>query len=301
MAPHRRVHGVLLLDKPAGITSNAALRAVQRRYGAERAGHTGTLDPLATGLLPLCFGDAARFAHLLLDADKSYRARVRLGSTTSTGDLEGEVTSRLPVTATRADVEAVLPQFTGEIAQIPPMYSALKKDGRPLYELARAGLEVARAPRQVWIAELVLTDMAGDEFELIVTCGKGTYVRTLAEDIGRALGCGACLAALRRTRVGGFTLDQNAHQLQDLESMSEAERNSALLPPDALAAGLPRFELDALQASRIAHGQAIDLARAAERGIARIYGPDLRFLGLGEVTAPGRIEPRRLVSGLLAR
>ncbi len=204
----RAVHGVLLLDKPAGSSSNAALREAQRLYGAAKAGHTGTLDPLATGLLPACFGEATQFSHLLLDSDKAYRASMRLGMTTSTGDLEGAVTSRAPVTVSREDVAAAARRFVGEIMQVPPMYSAIKQGGEPLYRLARAGLDVPRAPRAVVIRELAVLAMAGAEVELAVTCSKGTYIRVLAEDIGRALGCGACLAALRRTGVGGFALDR---------------------------------------------------------------------------------------------
>ncbi|MCC7487919.1 MAG: tRNA pseudouridine(55) synthase TruB [Burkholderiales bacterium] len=291
----RGVSGVLLLDKPAGVTSFAALRAARRLAGAGKAGHTGTLDPLATGLLPCCFGEATRFSHVLLDAEKSYRALVRLGLTTATGDLEGVRTGGgNPGTITRAAVEAVLPRFTGAIEQVPPMYSALKKDGEPLYRIARAGREVERAPRRVVVSTLSLAAMSGDEVELEVTCSKGTYVRVLAEDIGRELGCGACLAALRRTAVGAFELSA-AVTLPELEAMSAVERAARLLPPDALLAALPRCDLDAEQARRVARGQAVGHGAAASAGLARLYGPDRRFLGLGEVLEAGRIVPRRLV------
>ena len=292
----RQVHGVLLLDKPAGMSSHTALRAAQRLYGAAKAGHTGTLDPLATGLLPACFGDATRFSHLLLDSDKAYRAGVRLGMTTATGDLEGEVTSRAPVTVSRDQVEAAIRRFVGASMQVPPMYSAIKQDGEPLYKLARAGLEVPRAPRAVTIREISLLGMSGQELDLAVTCSKGTYIRVLAEDIGHELGCGACLSALRRTGVGGFALDRGALTLSELEAMAPAERDAALLPPDALLASLPQFDLDAEQARRLLHGQTVEPTGAPGAGLARVYGPGRRFLGLAEVTGQGRVVPRRLLS-----
>jgi tRNA pseudouridine55 synthase len=295
-APRRDVHGVLLLDKPAGMSSHAALRAAQRLYGAAKAGHTGTLDPLATGLLPACFGDATRFSHLLLDSDKAYRAGVRLGMTTATGDLEGEVTGRAPVAVSREQVEAVMRRFLGVSMQVPPMYSAIKQDGEPLYKLARAGLEVPRAPRAVTIREISLLGMSGHELYLAVTCSKGTYIRVLAEDIGRELGCGACLSALRRTGVGAFALDRGALTLSELEAMAPAERDAALLPPDALLASLPQFDLDAEQARRLLQGQAVERAGVPGAGLARVYGPGRRFLGLAEVTGQGRVVPRRLLS-----
>ena len=289
----RDLDGVLLLDKPAGITSNAALRVAQRLYAATKAGHTGTLDPLATGLLPLCFGEATKFSHVLLDAEKTYRARVKLGVTTTTGDLEGEVITRAPVAVEKDRLGDVLARFAGEIMQVPPMYSAIKKDGQPLYRLARAGQELPRTPRKVVVRELVLLDFAGDELELSVICSKGTYIRVLAEDIGRELGCGACLSALRRTAVGGFGLDA-AVALPQLEALAPAGRDALLLPPDALVSALPRLDLDAEQARRIASGQALDGVGAKAWGLMRIYGPDHRFLGLAEAMAPGRVVPRRL-------
>jgi tRNA pseudouridine55 synthase len=289
----RDLDGVLLLDKPAGVTSHTALRLAQRLYGAAKAGHTGTLDPLATGLLPACFGEATKFSHVLLDADKTYHARVKLGVTTTTGDLEGEVTGRAPAAVARDEVEAVIARFVGEIMQVPPMYSAIKKDGQPLYRLARAGQELPRTPRKVVVRELVLLGIAADELELTVTCSKGTYIRVLAEDIGRQLGCGACLSALRRTAVGTFRLE-GAVTLAQLEALAPADRDALLLPPDALLSALPRLDLDADQARRIASGQALDGVGAPDRGLMRVYGPDHRFLGLVEATALGRVVPRRL-------
>lgn len=290
----RNVSGVLLLDKPCGVTSHTALRIAQGLYAASKAGHTGTLDPLATGLLPACFGDATRFAHILLDAGKTYRASVRLGTTTTTGDLEGEVTSRLPVTVTREDVVTVLQRFVGEILQVPPMYSAIKKDGQPLYKLARAGHVVPRAPRKVVVTELSLTGMTERELDLQIACSKGTYIRVLAEDIGRELGCGACLSALRRMSVGSLALADGAHPLPALEAMTPDQRDAILLPPDALLASLPRYDLDAGEVRRITSGQSVERAGIPGTGLTRVYGPDRRFLGLAEVTDLGRIVPRRL-------
>src|SRR4051812_47701901 len=206
--PARDVDGVLLLDKPSGISSNAALQSARRLFAARRAGHTGTLDPMATGLLVLCFGEATKFSGALLDADKAYAARVRLGARTSTGDAEGEVIERREVRAGPAQIEAALARFRGGIEQVPPMHSAIKHLGRPLYAYARKGETVERSARRVVIRELVLEGMSGEEIDLRVACSKGTYIRTLAEDIGEALGCGGHLSALRRTAVGPFPLGQ---------------------------------------------------------------------------------------------
>lgn len=292
----RSIDGVLLLDKPSGITSHTAVQKARRLFCARKAGHTGTLDPLATGLLPVCLGEATKFSRLLLDADKTYLATIRLGITTTTGDLEGEVTGRAPVTVAREAAEAVLGRFVGEILQVPPMYSAIKQGGQRLYKLARAGREAPRAPRKVFVRDLGLSMFAGTELEVRVTCSKGTYVRVLAEDIGRELGCGACLSGLRRTAVGGFSLASGAVTLEQLEASTPETRDALLRPVDALAASLPRFDLDAGEAERLQRGQPVELAEAQAAGLARIYGPDREFLGLAEVTAPGCIVPRRLKS-----
>jgi tRNA pseudouridine55 synthase len=292
--PWRAVDGVLLLDKPGGISSNAALQVVRRLFRAEKGGHTGTLDPMATGLLPVCLGEATKFSHLLLDADKRYLASVQLGVTTTTGDLEGEIVRRNPVSVSRDEAEAVLGRFRGPIQQIPPMYSALKHRGQPLYKLARAGGEIPRAPRSIIIHSLSLMRIEGDQLQLAVNCSKGTYVRALAEDIGNALGCGACLAGLRREGVGSFTLSGRALTLEQVELLAPAERDALLLPADALVAGLPRLDLDAGEALRLIHGQSVERAGARMAGLARIYGPNGEFLGVVEVTPPGRIVPRRL-------
>ena len=290
------VDGVLLLDKPQAISSNAALRTAQRLFGASKAGHTGTLDPLATGLLPVCFGEATKFSQVLLHAEKTYLARVLLGLTTSTGDLEGEVTGRAPVAADRSAVEAVLQHFIGEIMQIPPMYSAIKKDGQPLYKLARAGRAMPRTPRKVVVSNLSILGLSGPEIELLVTCSKGTYIRVLAEDIGRELGCGGCLSALRRTAVGRFTVDEGAVTLQQLEALTPQRRAALLLPSDTLVASLPRFDLDAEQVRRIMRGQALDEVAGLAPGLTRIYGPEREFLGLAEAMDRGRMVARRLRS-----
>ena len=227
----RRLDGVLLLDKTRGLSSNAALQRAKRLYRAEKAGHTGTLDPLATGLLPICFGEATKFAQLLLDADKTYVATLRLGLTTTTGDAEGEVLATRPVVSSADELKAMLPRFVGRIAQVPPRHSALKRDGRKYYEYAREGLEIVRTAREVEVRDIVLTSWRAPEVELRVHCGKGTYIRALAEDIGEALGCGAHLAALSRTGAGEFAL---AHAIT-LDALAELSEAISLARADALA------------------------------------------------------------------
>jgi tRNA pseudouridine55 synthase len=295
-AGQRAIDGVLLLDKPAGITSSAAVQAVRRLFAAAKAGHTGTLDPLATGLLPVCLGEAAKFAHVLLDADKTYGATVRLGTTTATGDLEGEVTGRKPVSVDRRELESVLERFVGAIQQVPPMYSAIKRGGQPLYKFARAGQVLPRIPRDVFIRRLALIGFAGEELTVSVTCSKGTYIRVLAEDIGRELGCGACLAALRREGVGDFSLSGDTVTLERLESMTAAERDALLLAPDAMVASLPRIDLDAVEALRLRQGRSVERSAGEAAGLARAYGPGRDFLGVVEVTSPGLMVARRLRS-----
>ena len=294
--PRRRVDGVLLLDKDLGLSSNAALQQVKRLFRAEKAGHTGTLDPLASGLLPICFGEATKFAHMLLEADKTYVATVRLGVTTTTGDAEGEVLKRQDVSVTRAELEAILPRFVGRIAQIPPRHAALKYQGRNYYEYAREGVEIPRAAREVTIESLTLQAWTHPDFELMIRCGKGTYVRVLAEDIGSALGCGAHLAALRRLETGGLTLEASSTRA-DLAALSEEERDALLLPCDTLVAALPRIDLDAVEATRLAHGQAI--ARAALHDTSyRVYAEDV-FAGIASAI-DGTLRPRRLTSSAVS-
>jgi len=287
------VDGVLLLDKPVGTSSSAAVGKVRWLLAARKAGHTGTLDPLASGLLPLTLGEATKFSADLLDADKSYLARVRFGVTTATGDAEGEVTARNPVAFGRGELDAALRGFTGEILQVPPMHSALKRQGRPLYELARAGEVVERAPRRVRIGRLALLALEGGEALLSIDCSKGTYVRVLAEDLGAALGCGAHLAGLRRTRVGPLSLD-DAVSIGELEALDLAARRARLLPADALLAGLPSVELDERDAGRFAHGQRLPLAVAAAPRV-RVYGRDARLLGTASIDEHGVLAPQRLL------
>jgi len=292
-APRRRVDGVLLLDKPTGMTSNTALQVARRLLNAEKAGHTGTLDPLATGLLPLCFGEATKFAGELLDADKSYRATLRLGITTDTADAEGRVLLTRPVAVTVDQLQAALADFAGEIEQVPPMHSALKRDGKPLYEYARAGIELERAPRRVVIHALRLLAFAGDTAEIEVDCSKGTYVRTLAADIGERLGCGAHLTALRRTRIASLEVG-TAVTLAELEGLPLDRRDALLAPADALLAELPRAELGVADTARVQHGQAVRWNGHAG-GRWRLYGAE-RFLGVGLLGADGWLQPRRLVA-----
>ena len=294
-AARRAVSGVLLLDKPAGITSHSAVQKVLRLLNAAKGGHTGTLDPLATGLLPVCLGEATKFAHLLLDADKTYLATIRLGVRTVTGDLEGEIIERAAANVDMDRARAALERHTGEILQVPPMYSALKHKGTPLYKHARAGREIEREPRKVVVSRLELIEMGREELTVRVSCSKGTYVRVLAEDIGRALDCGGCLAALRRECVGGFEVSASA-TLDRLEELGTKERDALLLPCDALVASLPRLELDAHGSRRLSQGQPIEHMEALTTGLARIYGPDREFLGVAEVASPGRIIPRRLTA-----
>lgn len=299
-APRRRVDGVLLLDKPAGMSSNAALQAARRLFNAEKSGHTGTLDPMATGLLPLCFGEATKFSGMLLDADKTYEATVRLGIVTTTADAEGEVIATHPVAVGEAGVRAVLERFIGEIEQVPPMYSALKHQGKPLYALAREGIEVERQARRVTIHAIELLSWQSEHFDLRVTCSKGTYIRTLAADIGTALGCGAHLASLRRTRVGAVDIAQ-AVTLDTLENMPTEARDRLLMPVDALVADLPGVMLSADEAAQLLRGQAIrwpgegQPGQRRSFGLYRIAGPR-GFIGLGEYCADGRFRPRRLIS-----
>lgn len=290
----RPVHGVLLLDKPAGFSSNQALQRAKHLFSAAKAGHTGNLDPFATGLLPVCFGEATKFSQTLLDADKIYRATLKLGVTTTTGDTEGEITSQAPVNVDQKQMESAIQAFLGEIQQLPPMHSALKHQGKPLYEYARAGIDIERKVRTIHIHSIALERLEGDEAEIVVSCSKGTYIRVLAEDIGRTLGCGAHLIALRRLNTGGFSL-QHALTLEQLENMSAAQRDAQLLPVDSLLQNLPEVELDANSAHYFRQGQAIWKSGINQPGMLRVYQTGRLFLGLGENMQDGQIAPRRLV------
>ncbi len=287
----RKIHGVLLLDKPQGVTSNRCLQVVRRLFNANRAGHTGSLDPMATGLLPVCFGEATKFAQFGLDADKSYVARAKLGVVTETGDADGQVVDRQAVPVlTESALVATLAQFTGEIQQVPSMYSALKYQGRPLYEYARKGVEVPREARPVTIHSLDLIALEGDEIEFSVRCSKGTYIRTLAEDIGKSLGCGAHLIKLRRTAVRDFDLAQTV-TVEDIEALIEQRASESdfevldklLLPVDALVGNLPKIVLDFHQTESLLHGQKVRIAQDLTEGDRyRLYSAqDSRFIGLG--------------------
>jgi tRNA pseudouridine55 synthase len=287
----RRVDGVLLLDKPPGMSSNDALQKARRLFSAEKAGHTGTLDPMATGLLPLCFGEATKFSADLLAADKTYVATLRLGACTDTGDAEGRITAEFPVNVDETAFRQILPAYTGRISQVPPMYSALKRDGKPLYELARQGIEVEREARGVVIHVLELLHFAGLEATVRVRCSKGTYIRTLAEDIGKALGCGAHLTALRRTEVGDLVLPK-ALTLAEIEACEESARGALLLPVDSLLQGLPAVALEGDAVSRFSHGNPV----AAEvSGLCRVYAEG-QLLGLGLGHTDGQVHPKRLVA-----
>lgn len=292
--PKRSISGVLLLDKPVGYSSNQALQRAKHMFTAAKAGHTGNLDPFATGLLPICFGEATKFSQTLLDADKVYRAVLKLGITTTTGDTEGEVTSHVPVHLTCEQVEHAVISFLGPITQIPPMYSALKHQGKPLYEYARSGVEIERKARDVQIHEIRLVQFAGDEVEIFVNCSKGTYIRVLAEDIGKKLGCGAHLIVLQRLETGGFRL-QDAYTLAQLEAMSTSERDGRLLPVDVLLQGLPAVDLDDVGAHYFRQGQAIWKSGIQQSGLLRVYAPHGVFLGLAENVGDGRIAPRRVL------
>ncbi len=292
----RAVSGVVLLDKPRGISSHSALQKVKRLFQAAKAGHTGTLDPLATGLLPVCLGEATKFSQGLLDADKVYQAVLKLGTTTSTGDAEGEITSARKVAVSRAQIEAALQGFIGNISQTPPMFSALKHQGKPLYVLAREGKSVERQTRQIRITSLQLDAFTGeDELTVTVYCSKGTYIRVLAEDIGKALGCGAHLLALRRVGVGSFSLE-HALTLQRLEAMSLDERDARLLPVDSLLRGLPEICLDDSASGCFQRGHEVAKENVPVTGIARIYDIKQRFIGIGEITQDGRVRPKRLLA-----
>lgn len=297
----RRVTGILLLDKPLGLTSNAALQRVKSLYRAAKAGHTGSLDPLATGLLPCCLGDATKFSAFLLDADKRYRFRVRLGVTTATADAEGEVLETRPLEGIdEARVRETLRGFLGAIDQLPPMYSAVKHQGQRLYKLARQGVEVERQTRRIEIFSLDLRSFDLPEIELDVHCSKGTYVRTLAEDIGRELGCGGHVSQLRRTGVGPYvepaasfvTLDQVASMAED---ETPQRLDDLLLPLDSALGHWPAVTLSSDAAFYLGQGQAVLIPRAPTEGLVRLYDPASRFVGVGAILDDGKVQPKRLI------
>lgn len=294
----RAVSGILILDKPLEFSSNGALQKVRWLLNAEKGGHTGSLDPLATGVLPLCFGEATKFSRYLLDADKTYEADIRLGVTTDTADAEGQVLETRAVNVDTAAVEAVLPQFRGDILQVPPMYSALKKDGQPLYKLARAGEVVERKARPVHIYRLELLSLEADLLRISVSCSKGTYIRTLAEDIGRELGCGAHVAGLRRTQAGPFDLSQSV-TLNQLIALQEAQGSEALdqflLPSDSGLLDWPLVQLTENSCFYWQNGQPVRAPGAPASGLLRVYNHQNEFIGVAEIDDDGLVAPRRLV------
>jgi tRNA pseudouridine55 synthase len=297
----RNVSGILLLDKPAGITSNGALQRVKSLFYAQKAGHTGSLDPLATGILPICLGEATKFSGFLLNADKSYLAECQLGVVTRSGDSEGEVVREQPVEGVDEErIRAVLQQFEGEIEQIPPMHSAVKVDGQPLYKLAHQGIEIEREPREVTIygLEFVSYDRESERMVIQVHCSKGTYVRTLVEDIGEQLGCGAHVTALRRTTLGPY-LEQDLLTLEQLEQMYQEDKFSMdqqLLPLESAVGDYEAVTLDADSSYYIRQGQPVQISGAPDEGWVRIYSAQEQFIGVGEIDRDGRVAPRRLVA-----
>jgi tRNA pseudouridine55 synthase len=294
----RDVHGIVLLDKPKGYTSNQALQRVKYLFRARKAGHTGSLDPLATGLLPLCFGEATKVSGFLLDADKHYRTVCRLGVTTETGDAEGAVLRERPVPALdTATIEAALAPFRGPICQVPPMYSALKHQGQRLYDLARKGEEVERAPRDVTIHGLTCLSASEDTLVLDVRCSKGTYIRTLVEDIGERLGCGAHVIELRRLGLSPFDESEmvTLEQIEEKAQEGDAALDALLTPIDSALSHWPAVTLDRDSAWYVGQGQAVFVPGAPTAGMVRIYGPGGTFLGMGGILDDGRVAPRRLI------
>lgn len=300
----RPLDGILVLDKPPGLSSNRALQQAKHLYFAAKAGHTGSLDPLATGVLPLCFGEATKFSQYLLDADKAYESTFVLGVATASGDADGEVREeRSAANMTQADVAQALTAFEGEIEQVPSMYSAIKQNGQPLYKLARQGIEVEREARRVVITELRLEAFRGGdrpEVDVYLECSKGTYVRSLAEDLGQALGCGAHVSALRRTKAGPFGLE-HSHSLAILEALKARDElqqmDGLLCPPDAALGELPLVQLSESGGFYMRQGQAVMVPNAPRDGIVRVALETGEFLGVGEILDDGRVAPRRLVVG----
>lgn len=292
----RKVDGLLLVDKDTGITSNASLQKAKRLFRASKAGHTGSLDPLASGLLPVCLGEATKLSGFLLGSDKRYSVKIRLGVTTTTADSDGEVVETRPVPELDVDnLERMLNQFRGDIQQVPPMYSALKHKGQRLYELARNGVQIELEPRPVTIHELRLLTCEADYLELDVRCSKGTYIRSLAEDIGKQLGCGGHVTRLRRTAVGNLDIN-SASTISSLESQTEAQQLQQLLPMELMVAHLPEIQLDTGLGQLVRYGQAVKVLTELAEGWVRLYSKPDGFMGLGEILEDGRVAPRRLIN-----
>ncbi|GLP97015.1 tRNA pseudouridine(55) synthase TruB [Paraferrimonas sedimenticola] len=301
----RLVDGIVLLDKPVGISSNDALQRVKRIYNANKAGHTGALDPLASGMLPLCLGEATKFSQHLLDSDKRYVVTAKLGVRTTTSDSDGEVVSERPVEVSQAQLDEALEQFRGDIMQVPSMYSALKHQGQPLYKYAREGITIDRPARPITVFELTLHRFEGDEVEMEVHCSKGTYIRTIVDDLGEALGCGAHVTVLRRTQVAGYPYERmvTIEQLDDLLQQALADGippkellDDLLLPMDTAVADLEEVNLDEISGSYIMNGNPVQASGAPMAGKVRItVGDDRTFVGIGEIDDDGNVAPRRLV------
>ena len=299
------MHGILLLDKPSGITSNDALQQVKRIYNAAKAGHTGALDPLATGMLPICLGEATKFSQFLLDADKRYQVTARLGERTDTSDADGQVISRRPVAVTDAQLQQALAGFRGDTLQVPSMYSALKHQGRPLYEYAREGIEVEREARPITVYALELLAFRGDEIELDVHCSKGTYIRTIVDDLGEVLGCGAHVTRLHRSQVARYPSERmvTLEQLQSVFEQCKAEGrppredlDPLLMPMDTAVSELPEVNMSEIVASYVNQGQAVQVPKSPLNGFVRMtVGETREFIGVGEMDDDGKVAPRRLV------
>lgn len=302
--PNKRdVHGILLLEKPSGITSNDALQQAKRLFGAKKAGHTGSLDPLADGMLPICFGEATKFSQYLLDADKIYRVKAKLGVRTASGDSEGDVlVERDLPELNRSLLEKTIQKFHGDIEQIPSMYSALKYQGQPLYKLARQGIEIPRQPRPVKIYEIKILDWQQDVIEVYVHCSKGTYVRTLIDDFGELLGCGAHVIALRRLSVGHYR-EEKMISLAELETIAKTESplslDRYLLNVESMMSHFPALKTTKIITLYFRQGQAVMIPHAPTRGFVRLYADHGEFIGIGEVQSDGKIAPRRLVQSLV--
>ncbi|HCG6763513.1 tRNA pseudouridine(55) synthase TruB [Vibrio parahaemolyticus] len=301
----RPINGVILLDKPTGISSNDALQKVKRIYFAEKAGHTGALDPLATGMLPICLGEATKFSQFLLDSDKRYRVIAKLGERTNTSDSDGEVVETRPVDVTLEKLEACIEKFRGESDQVPSMFSALKYQGKPLYEYARKGMEVPRESRKITVYEIILHRFEGDEVEMEVHCSKGTYIRTIVDDLGEMLGCGAHVTMLRRTAVAKYPYEKMVTLEQLNELLEQAHREEIaprelldplLMPMDTAVEDLPEVNLIPELADMVQHGQPVQVLGAPEQGSLRLtMGEERLFIGVGEMNDDGKIAPKRLV------
>lgn len=306
--PRRRgrdIHGVLLLDKPQGLSSNDALQKVKRLYNANRAGHTGALDPLATGMLPICLGEATKFSQFLLDSDKRYRVIARLGQRTDTSDADGQIVQERPVNFTQAQLDAALDSFRGDIKQVPSMYSALKYQGKKLYEYARQGIEVPREARSITVYDLQFIRWEGDELELEIHCSKGTYIRTITDDLGELLGCGAHVIYLRRLQVATYPIERmvTLEQLNELLEQAQVQEiapaellDPLLMPMDSPVENYPEVNLLPVVAGYVKQGQPVQVAGAPASGMVRITeGEERKFIGVGDIADDGRVAPRRLV------